>query len=116
MRAAQLFEDLVLIVLDAQAYAVKTLVVQRLQQRGGDAVGIGFEGDLRVRRNLKAPLELVENADQSRCAEKAGGAAAKIDGIGHIPGGPGASFLEMARQRLQKMCIRDRNYVICVLS
>ena len=49
VRAAQFFEDLVLIVLDAQAYAVKPLVAQCLQQRGGDTVGIGFEGDLCVR-------------------------------------------------------------------
>ena len=33
--------------------------------------------------------------------KKLGGAAAKIDGIDNVPGGPSARLFEMARQRLQ---------------
>ncbi len=57
MGAAQLFQHLVIVGLDAQAYPVEALGPEPMEQSVGDGVGVGLEGDLRIGHHVKVPAD-----------------------------------------------------------
>ena len=95
MGSSNLFQDLIVIALDTQADPVKALAAQTPQKLLGHGVGVGFKGDLRRGRDIEVFTDGCEDGCHTVGTEKAGSAAAKIDGIHQIAGGLAACFPDM---------------------
>ena len=95
---AELFQQLVIVVLHAEAHAVEALGMELLQQHRRSAVGIGLKGHLRVGLHIEAALQFIENTHQGIRAEERGGAAAEIHGIHGVLRGSGAELADVGGQ------------------
>ena len=93
--SADLLQDFIVVALDAQADTIESLISQLPQQTLVDRVGICLEGDLRSGRHIKALANSGKNGRHTIRAEKAGGTAAKINGIHQISRGLLTGFLDM---------------------
>ena len=81
MRAAQRLELRVVVRLHADGDAVEACAVEAREHGKRDRVGIRLKRHLGVAADVKAPVDLGEDAAQAAGSEERGRAAAKIDGI-----------------------------------
>ena len=95
MGTAQLFQQFVVIGLDAQADPIEAFGLQPAKQMLGGGVRIGFKGDLGVIGHVKGTAHSGENGSHTFRAEESGGAAAKIDGVYPVVGRQSAGLLDM---------------------
>ena len=101
MGAAQLFQHVVVVVLDAQAHPVEALRPHPVEKLVGDGIGVGLEGDLRVHGHVKISPDGGHDDGNGVPAEVAGGAAAEVDGVHPVAGGQGAGLLDVGAHGVQ---------------
>ena len=100
MDAPNAFKLCIIRRLHAERNAVKACPAQLLQSGGVlCAVGVGFQRDLRVRRNAVSLKNGVENAAQPVGAEIARCAAAEVDRVYAVLRSTGAPRTELADKR-----------------
>ena len=101
MGAAQLFEDFVVIRLNAQAHPVEALGPEPVEQLVGNGVGIAFKGDLGVVVHVEIPADGGQDDGKTVGPKEAGGAAAEVDGVHLIAGGQGTGLLDVGADGIQ---------------
>ena len=79
--------------------AVHAPVAQGTQQGRGHAVRVHLYGDLAVSGQVILLVDGLEQLFQGALRQNAGGAAAQIDGVQHIPLCPGRQLLQVQQQR-----------------
>ena len=99
--AADSLQNGVVIALDAQTHPVKAFPLQPPQQSGGDGIGIGLEGDLRIVRHIEIAPYFIENGRHAVGAEKRRCAAAKIDGVHLVSGRQQPRLLDVGANGIQ---------------
>ena len=99
--AADGFQNSIVAALHAQADPVKAFAVQPTQKLGVDGIGVGLKGDLRVAGHVKGAADGGQNSGHALCTEKAGGAAAEIDGVHPVAGGQGAGLPDVIANGIQ---------------
>ena len=92
---AQFFQQLVVIRLHPQAHPVEALAPETAQELVRNGVGVGIKGDLRVGGHVEAAADGGHNGSHAVGTEKAGGAAAEVDGVHLVAGSQGARFLDV---------------------
>ena len=101
MGAANGIQTFIVIALDAQAHPVEALRPQPPQQGRRHRIGIGFKGNFRRGRHIKAAANGVQNGGQSRRPEQGRRTAAKINGVHLMLRRQGPGFLDVGTNRPQ---------------